>query len=57
MDGGKEAAGKRMGHAGEIKRGGKGKEEEKCAEIEEAGVRKVRRIGDIGKGLQGITGW
>ena len=49
--------GKRMGHAGAIISGGKGTAAEKCAALEDAGVKTVRSLADIGTGLEEITGW
>ncbi|MGB4246119.1 MAG: succinate--CoA ligase subunit alpha [Pseudohongiellaceae bacterium] len=50
-------AGKRMGHAGAIISGGKGTAAEKFAALQDAGVKTVRSLADIGKGIKEITGW
>ena len=49
--------GKRMGHAGAIISGGKGTADEKFAALNDAGVKTVRSLADIGSGMREITGW
>ena len=49
--------GKRMGHAGAIISGGKGTADERFAALEDAGVKTVRSLAQIGEGLAEITGW
>lgn len=50
-------AGKRMGHAGAIISGGKGTAAEKFAALEDAGVKTVKSLADIGNAIKEITGW
>ena len=48
---------KRMGHAGAIISGGKGTADEKFAALEDAGVKTVRSLAEIGSAMSEITGW
>ncbi len=55
--GGTAPKGKRMGHAGAIISGGKGTADEKFAALEDAGVKTVRSLAEIGSAMSEITGW
>jgi len=48
--------GKRMGHAGAIISGGKGKAADKLAAMEDAGITVVRRLGDFGATVAKVLG-
>ena len=49
--------GKRMGHAGAIISGGKGTADEQFSALQDAGVKTVRSLAEIGEGLKEITKW
>jgi len=49
--------GKLMGHAGAIISGGMGTAYYKFAALNDAGVKTVRSLAEIGKALKEVTGW